>query len=345
MIIDKNFSSLMERCFHGELLSPEELQAFLRSMVDDTLSDVRIAAVLTALRFQPLREEHVLSVVEWCRQSAPQASCQGFGNLVDCGGTGTGNVDTKTVHISTMATILAAAAGAHVVKFAGKSFSSKQGSSSFLKFLGITPVAQAHEIETSLQSFGIAFLEAGTFYPEFKELGPIRKTLGFKTVVDLILPLINPVALHGQVLGVYQRDLIHFMASCLRSLGRQRALVVHAEDGLDEISIAGKTYVARLDEGVLDQDVWQPSDFGLQSYPLSELRAVNLEHSAHMWISLLRKAASPALYNAVVLNAAAVAWCAGLAPTVPEALALVRATLDSGKALHVFQNWQKHECD
>ncbi len=338
MIIDKNFSPLMEACFRQKTISRDEIQAMMHAMLEHTLSDVRMGAVLTALRFLPLTQDHVLDIVDICREKTNTIVTSKGYPIVDCGGTG--GERRKMAHISTMAALVAASAGAKVAKFSGKSLSSKSGSSSLFQMLNILPIKNQDELEQGLEKIGIVFLDAATFYPSLKTLSDVRRTLGFKTILDLIFPLANPVSLSGQVVGVYDKEIMALMMESLKRLGRKRALVVYGDDGLDEISVCASTAVSRLCDGKVTHEVWKPSDFGFQISDVSELRGKSLENRAQMFQDLLTGHAPQAVVHAVEINAAALVWCAELTKTIPEALGLVRKALETKQALKTFEQWQ-----
>ncbi len=338
MIIDKNFSPLMERCFSDRSFSIEETQALFHGMLHDTLSDIRIAAVLTAFRFVTITKENILAIIAACHETSIRLNKFSFPNIVDCGGTG-GDI-VHTVNISTMASLIAASAGAYVAKFSGKSLASKSGSSNLLKLLDISSVEEEEEIEIGLKKSGIVFLNAGAFYPALKDLSEIRKTLGFKTIIDLVFPLANPVNLSGQIVGVYHKDVMPLMIECLKDLGRRRALVVHAEDGLDEISVCSASYVSKLENNKIIHEVWKPTDFGLNTFNTSELLTINLESKAKILQDVLSNKASQAIMSAVEINAAAILWCAEVCNSPQEGLTLARQVIASGKSLKTFESWK-----
>ena len=328
----------MEQCFHGRTFSATETKALIHGMLDDTLSDIRIASVLTALRFIAITKENVIAIIESCHENSVTLGKLSFPNIVDCGGTG--GFNNQTVNISTMASIIAASAGAKVAKFSGKSLSTKSGSSSVLKHLNISPVHNEKEIEAGLKKTGIVFLNAASFYPSLKNLSEIRKTLGFKTIIDLVFPLANPIPLRGQVVGVYHPDLIHLMIECLKELGRKRALVVHGEDGLDEISVCSATTVAKLESNKIIHETWKPADFGLKTHDISQLQSTNLENNAQILMDVLQGKAPEAILNAVEINAAAILWSAQMCESMKEALLLAQKAIQSGKAFKTFESWQ-----
>jgi anthranilate phosphoribosyltransferase len=340
VIIDKNFSPLMERCFTGKAFSAEETKALMQSMLDDTLSDIRIASVLTAFRFISITKENVLAIIEACLEGSVQIPQLSIPNIVDCGGTGSDVVET--VNISTMSSLVAASAGAHVTKFSGKSLSAKSGSSSVLKYLDISPAEDEASILMGLKEVGIVFLNAADFYPTLKNLSEIRKTLGFKTIIDLVFPLANPVKLSGQVVGVYQKDIMQLMSECLRELGRKRALVVMGEDGLDEISVCAPTYISKLENNKIINEVWKPSDFNMKTHQLSELKALNVDTNAQILMQVVNGRASEAIMHAVEMNAAAILWCSNISDSIQDSLTQVRNAISSGKTLKTFEIW-KHK--
>lgn len=340
MIIDKNFSPLMEQIFAGRLFSQEEVEALIQGMISGTLSDVRISAVLTAFRFIDLTPQLVFSAVQKIQETDDsQAFENTYPHLVDCSGTGGDSV--STINISTASAFVAAAAGATIAKFAGKSVSGKGGSRDVLHMLNVHCTSSIVETEEMLEQNGLAFLNASSFYPALKDLLGVRKTLGFKTILDVIDPLLNPAPLTGQLVGVYHKDVLPIVAECLKGLNRTRALVVYGEEGLDEISVCGPTQVCRLEKQKIESFVWKPSDFGFPVYSISDLKGADAQSNAQALLGILNGNANAAMRDAVTLNAAGVLWCAEKCSSLQEGIQLAKNVLSSGAALKQLEKLKK----
>ena len=341
MIIDKNFSPIMEQVFAGRGFSIDEAEALTHSMIDGTLSDVRIAAVLTGFRFLPLSEEVIIRILKTIQEDNENDFNNTLPHIVDCGGTGGDRI--SSLNILTMASFVAAGAGANVAKFAGIGISNKSGSSGdILQMLNILPAHSVEKAFEQIQKFHYSFLQSNTFYPTLKHLMDIRKTLGFKTIIDLVFPLANPVPLTGQFIGVYNKDSLPLMINCLKKLGRRRAIIAHGEDGLDEISVCSATYISKLENGKIIHEVIKPTDFGIKTHKIKELLGKDIEYNTKVLIDALKNEAQPAVMDAVIINAAATLWCAELCENLSDGLKLAKDVITSGKAIKVLETWKKN---
>ncbi|WP_186645701.1 anthranilate phosphoribosyltransferase [Fluviispira vulneris] len=341
MIIDKNFSPIMEQVFAGRGFSKDETSALVHSMIDGTLSDMRVAAVLTGFRFITLTEEIVIAILNAIREKNPIFDSHDLESVVDCGGTGGDH--TSTVNISTTAAIVAAGAGANIAKFAGKSISSKSGSSDVLKTLDLTPATTLKVAYENIKKFNIAFLPSNIYFPNLKHLAHIRKTLGFKTIIDLVYPLANPMKLTGQLVGVYSKDSLPLMINCLKNLGRKRAIVAHGEDGLDEISVCSATYIAKLENGKITHEVLKPSEFGIKTHKIKDLIGKDIEYNTKILLDVLKNDAHPAIMDAVIINTAAILWCAEKCDTISEGIEIAKHSISSASALATLEKWKNQK--
>ncbi|MCA2959608.1 MAG: anthranilate phosphoribosyltransferase [Silvanigrellales bacterium] len=337
MIIDKSFSPFMEQVFSERRLSRDDVGRLLDAMIDGTMSDVRVAAVLTGLRFVPFGQDIVLgalhAVLRHTERGTPSSEA-----LVDC--SGTGGDGSSTVNISTMAAVVAAAAGARVAKFGSRSVTSKCGSADVLEAQGVHLSTSLAEVDADLTRAGISFLYAPAFYPQLRHISQVRRSLGFHTLFDVLVPMANPLPLTGQLLGVYSKDLQVVVGRCLVELGRKRALVVHSDEGLDEISVCGPTQVLKVQGTLSSVEIWRPQDFGLQTRSLSDLRGGGIEENARAFTAVLDAKEPNGITDAVLLNAAGVLWCAGLCDDLSSGLEQARAALVSGKARALFDSWR-----
>ena len=338
MIIDKNFSPIMEQVFAGRGFSIDEAEALTHSMIDGTLSDVRIAAVLTGFRFLPISEDVIIRILNTIQEKNKKKNNQNLNHIVDCAGTGGDRL--TTLNILTTASIVAAGAGANVAKFTGVSVSNKSASSDVFQMLNLSPVQSVEQAYENIKDFKIAFLSSKTFYPTLKHLMDIRKTLGFKTIIDLLFPLANPVPLTGQFIGVYHKDCLPLLINCLKKLNKKRGMIAHGEDGLDEISVCSASYISKLENGKITHEVIKPSDFGIQNHQIKDLLGKDIEYNSRVLIDVLKNQAHPAVMDAVAMNTAATLWCAELCQDLKDGLKLARKAIQSGKALHVFEKWK-----
>ncbi len=338
MIIDKNFSPIMEQVFAGRGFSIDEAEALTHSMIDGTLSDVRIAAVLTGFRFLPISEEIIIKILKTIQEQNSFKTNHHFDKLVDCSGTGGDRL--TTLNIMTTAAIVAAAAGAPVAKFIGIGSIQKSNSIDVLQLLNIFPATHIEKAVEQIKQDNITFLSSKIIYPTLKHLMDIRKTLGFKTIIDLIIPLANPIPLSGQFIGVFQKDYLPLFINCLKHLNRKRGLVAHGEDGLDEISVCSATYISKLEYGKVTHEVIKPNDLGFPNHEIKDLLGKDVEYNSKVLVDTLRNKSKQAIIDAVAINAAATLWCAEKCNSLQDGLNLAKQTIVSGKALSILENWK-----
>jgi anthranilate phosphoribosyltransferase len=338
MMIDKSFSPMMEQIFSGHRLSREEVSKLVDAMVEGRLSDVRIAAVLTGLRFAPWNSEimmgaltSVLRHVEVPPTYAPQG-------IVDC--SGTGGDSSQTVNISTMAGVVASACGARVAKFGSRSVTSRCGSADVLEAQGIPLSTRLEDVQKDIESVGISFLYAPAFYSELRHISQVRRSLGFHTIFDVLVPLANPLPLQGQLLGVYSKDLQVVVGKCLSELGRKRALVVHSDDGLDEVSVCGPTQILKVEGSIQSVEIWKPQDFGFKMWNMEQLRGGGVEENVRAFVQVLEGVEATAVSDAVLFNAAAILWTAQICDDLKIGLEMARHAMVSGQAKSLFEKWK-----
>ena len=329
----------MEQVFFGHRLTREEVSALVDSMIDGAMSDVRIAAVLTGFRFLPVTQEMMLGAIDSISKRSPRQNYPKMRHVVDC--SGTGGDGQSTVNISTMAGVVAASCGAQVAKFGSRSVTSKCGSADVLEALGIRLAQNQRDAQHDLEQNGISFLYSPAFYPSLRHISAVRKSLGFHTIFDLLVPLANPTHLVGQLIGVYSKDLQVLVAKCLSELKRERALVVHSDEGLDEISVCGPTRVIKVVGQMQSAEIWTPADFGLKIAQIGDLRGGGADENARVFEDVLSGKMPGPVCDAITMNAAAVLWCAGLADTVNDGFDRAKAALASGKAIAKLHQWRQ----
>jgi anthranilate phosphoribosyltransferase len=244
---------------------------------------------------------------------------------------GTGGDSSGTFNVSTTSMFVAAAAGCHVAKHGNRSVSSRSGAADVLEAAGVRLDLTSEQIARCVREVGVGFMFAPGHHSAMKHaIGP-RKELGVRTIFNVLGPLTNPAGAPNQVLGVFSEDLLEPLALVLQRLGSRHVLVVHARDGLDEISIGDSTDVAELKDGVIRRYAIQPEDFGLKRANLDTIRVGNPAESLVMLRGVLANQAGPAR-DIVQLNAGAAIYAAGRAESLAAGLARADVAISSGEA-------------
>jgi anthranilate phosphoribosyltransferase len=246
---------------------------------------------------------------------------------------GTGGDGTGTFNVSTVSAIVAAGAGVYVAKHGNRSVTGKSGSADLLEMLGFNLAVQPERVKESIEQVGIGFMFAPTFHPAMKQVIPIRKELGIRTVFNLMGPLMNPAGAERQLLGVYSGALADKVATALNILGTREAMVVHAEAGMDEISATGPTHVSWLRGGRVDSREYSPSDFSLPEVKDASLTISSPSESAKVTLDVLSgRRTSSGIVETILVNAAAAIVLSGLATNFAEAVPVARGSIQSGAA-------------
>jgi anthranilate phosphoribosyltransferase len=331
----------LARLARGEDLDEEQAYDAMAAVMGGDVSPSLVAGFLMGLRG---KGETVAEIVGCARairaRSAPFPGTRP--GLVDT--CGTGGDGTGTFNISTTAAFVAAGAGAAVAKHGNRAISSATGSADVLEALGVEVTMDGREASAALDSAGITFLFAPVFHSAMRHAAPVRRELGVRTIFNLLGPLCNPAGASAQVLGVFDAALVRPVAEALAALGAQRAMVVHGDGGLDELSISGPSHVAEWDGETIHERKVDPAELGLERRRLDELRGGTAAMNATLTRIALGDAgpsdaalppgANPAAAREVVLlNAAAALVVAERAGDLADGLELARATVDSGAAL------------
>jgi anthranilate phosphoribosyltransferase len=248
---------------------------------------------------------------------------------------GTGGDHSGTFNISTAAALVTAAAGLPVAKHGNRSFSSKTGSADVLAALSVNVEAEVSVVEKNLDELGICFCFAPLWHRSMKRVAAVRKKLGVPTIFNLLGPLSNPAAAPFQVIGVGRGEMRRKIAAALVELGTRGAIVVHGDDGLDEVTLTGPTHVSHATADGVREFAWTPSDFGLSRAPLDDMLVEGPEESATI-IRRVLAGEKGAPRDIVVANSAAALWVAGRAKTVVEAATLAAAAIDTGAAARLL---------
>ena len=320
----------LSRLLNRENLSRGESAELLDAMLRDDASDAQIAATLVALAAKGETVEELAGMAEALRARAVKInSCHT--SFIDTAGTGSSRA--KTFNVSTAAAFVIAGAGLAVAKHGNRAASSKSGSADVLTALGVNVSALAKVTEDCLNEIGICFMFAPLYHGATARVAGIRRELGIHTTFNLLGPLSNPAGAPRQIIGVWRRDLVELLANVAAALGTERTWVVHGEDGLDEITLAGKTFVAEAGDGVVKTFAIAPRDFGLFEGALDHLRGGDAEANAQIIRAVLSGEPGEEARALIVINAAAALFVGGKAETLNEAARLAEESIDSGAGL------------
>lgn len=316
---------------HGDL-SETEMTEVMRQIMTGLATPAQIGGFLVGLRMKGETVDEITAAAQVMRELATHVQVAGP-HLVDT--CGTGGDGASTFNISTASAIVAAAAGARVAKHGNRSVSSSSGSADVLEAAGVRLDLEPPQVAACIEKVGVGFLFAPQHHSAMKHaIGP-RREMRIRTLFNLLGPLTNPAGAPNQVLGVFSPHWVEPLARVLKRLGSEHVLVVHAEDGLDEISIAGSTRVAELKHGNLSMYTLSPADFGMQTADLSTIAVSDAAASLAMINAVFDGAPGPAC-DIVALNAGAAIYVSGLTVSLAEGVVMAREMIRSGKARQTF---------
>jgi anthranilate phosphoribosyltransferase len=313
---------------HREIFHDEMLH-LMRLIMRGELSPVMTAALLTGLRVKKETIGEITAAATVMREFATKVEVADTRHLVDI--VGTGGDGAHTFNISTCAMFVAAAAGARVSKHGGRSVSSKSGSADVLESLGIDIGLPPADIARSIAETGIGFMFAPHHHPAMKNVAPVRKELGVRTVFNILGPLTNPAGAPNILMGVFHEDLVGIQVRALQRLGAAHALVVYGRDGMDEASLGAATRVGELRDGTVREYEIHPEDFGLPMASNRALKVETPEASRAMLLGVLDGQPGPAR-DIVALNAGLALYAADVADSMEAGLARAQHAIESGAA-------------
>ncbi len=324
---------LLKLCRREDLTRDDAREAF-DLIMSGQATEAQIGGLLVGMAAKGTTVEELVGAATVMRQKVLPVTCpEDSGVILDTCGTG-GDV-RGTFNISTAAALVVASAGVRVVKHGNRSASSKSGSADVLEKLGVKIEIAAEKLPACLDKSSICFAFARSHHPAMKFVSQARTSLGIPTIFNLLGPLTNPAGARHQLMGVFTPELTDRLAAVLRELGSVRAWVVHAEDGLDELSTLGPTRVAELRDGKLTSWTFRPQDLGLPYARLSDLQVSTADESAEAIRSVLAGKHGPAR-DIVLLNAAAALVVADHSPDLPTAWARCSEAVDSGATRHTL---------
>jgi anthranilate phosphoribosyltransferase len=311
-------------------LEPEQMRSTLDAIFDGQATGAQLGAFLVALRMKGETPRELAAAARVMRERATRVRVPVGRPVLDT--CGTGGDGANTLNISTAVAFVAAAAGATVAKHGNRSVSSRCGSADVLEALGVNLSADVETVERCIDELGIGFLFAPGLHGVMKHVAAARREVGVRSIFNLLGPLANPAAATRQLLGVYDRALVSTVAQTLAQLGCERALVVHGEGGLDEVSPWGETWAAWVEGGKVTELTLTPEAAGVRRSTLEDLRGGSPTENAQRLEQVLGGGPDPAS-EAVVLNAGAALWVAGLGDSLAAGAALARQVLGTGTPL------------
>ncbi|MBU3567997.1 anthranilate phosphoribosyltransferase [Polynucleobacter alcilacus] len=319
----------LQRCIEHRELFHDEMTAMMRLIMSGEMSPELVAGLLVALRTKKETVGEIAAAAKVMREFATPVQVDDRSNLVDV--VGTGGDGAHTFNISTAAMFVAAAAGAKIAKHGNRSVSSKSGSADVLEALGVNLGLSAEQVAKCIATVGAGFMFAPNHHPAMKNVAPIRKQLGVRTIFNILGPLTNPADAKRILMGVFHSDLVGIQARVLQALDMDHALVVYGRDGLDEISLEGPTLVGELKNGVVREYEIHPKDFGLNIAPSNTFKVANAEESKKIVLDVIDNKPGAAS-DIVCLNAGATLYVAGVAKDIASGLAMAKAAIASGAA-------------
>ncbi|GKT11991.1 MAG: anthranilate phosphoribosyltransferase [Thiomicrorhabdus sp.] len=319
----------LEQLLHRHELHEEQMESVMHKLMSGKATQAQIGAILTALRMKGETLTEITSAVRVMRSLATHVNLDDKSKLVDT--CGTGGDGANTFNISTACAFVVAAAGGTVAKHGNRSISSKSGSADVLEAAGVDLTLTADQVAECINDTGVGFMFAQSHHKAMKHVIGARKEMGVRTIFNLLGPLTNPAGAPFQVIGVYSRSLITLFAKVLQQLGSEHVMIVHAEDGLDEISIASKTYVAELKNGEITEWEIDPYDHDMDHVNLADLSVDSAQDSLNVIRSVFANS-DCAAKDIVCLNAGAALYVAGLAEDYAAGVVLARTVIAKGLA-------------
>jgi anthranilate phosphoribosyltransferase len=326
-----NIQHAIQRVIGGNDLTREEMQNAMRSIMTGECTDSQIGGFLVALRMKGETIEEITAAAQVMASLADQVTID-VPNLIDI--VGTGGDGTSTFNVSTAAAFVAAGAGSHVAKHGNRSVSSKSGSADLLEQSGANLNLTPSQVAKVIDAAGIGFMFAPMHHSAMRHaIGP-RKEMAVRTIFNVLGPLTNPAGVKRQLVGVFSKELTSILANVFAQLGSQHTLVVHSEDGMDEISICAPTTISEMRHGKVESYTVSPVDYGMQLAAIEDIMVDNSADSLAIINDVLNDKSGPAR-DIVVLNAGAGIYVSGLVESLADGVALASEAITSGKALAV----------
>lgn len=330
---DQTYPELLRTVLQrNDLTRQQTYEAFMQIM-DGQWSEAQISGLLVALAAKGECVDEIAGAAQAMREHVVRIDTGGLEVIDTCGTGGTG---LKTFNISTTVAMVLAGAGIKVAKHGNRTNTRSSGSADVLACLGVNLDASAEVVTECIKQAGVGFCFAVRCHPAMKYAVPVRKSLGVRTIFNVLGPLTNPAGTKRQLMGVFEASLTETIAEVLGLLGATHAMVVHAEDGMDEISITAPTRVSQFKDGQVTTSTIKPEDFGMKSAAMDELLVSSPEESADRIRLVLQGKPGPSR-DIVLLNAAAGIAVAGKVASISDGLAVAREAIDSGAAMKALE--------
>jgi anthranilate phosphoribosyltransferase len=313
---------------HREIFHDEMLK-IMRMIMSGELTPLMTAAIITGLRVKKETIGEITAAAQVMREFSTKVNVADKTHLVDI--VGTGGDGSHTFNISTCSMFVAAAAGAKISKHGGRSVSSKSGSADVLESLGVNINLKPEQIAQCIEAVGIGFMFAPNHHPAMKNVAPVRKELGVRTIFNILGPLTNPASAPNILMGVFHPDLVGIQVRALQRLGAEHALVVYGRDGMDEVSLGAATMVGELKNGEIAEYDIHPEDFGLPMASNRSFKVETPEQSKGILMSVLDNERSPAR-DIVIFNAGVALHAANVVRSIESGIAKAREAIESGAA-------------
>ena len=324
-----SISKTLQHLIEGKELSEEEMIGMMRAIMGGELPGTMVAALLVALRSKKETPSEVAAAAKVMRDFATGVEVGDKAHLVDV--VGTGGDSAHTFNISTASMFVASAAGAKIAKHGNRSVSSKSGSADVLEALGVKLNLSPLAVSQCIQEIGIGFMFAPNHHPAMKNVVPVRKDLGVRTIFNILGPLTNPAKAPNILMGVFHPELVKTQAKVLQLMGAQHALVVHGKDGIDEITLSGPTIVAELLNNEIKEYEISPTDFGINTSSLESLKVKDANESKQIILDTFDNQPGPAR-DIVCLNAGATLYAANVVSNILEGVHRAKEVIAAGLA-------------
>ncbi len=329
-------SEALQRTIEHREIFHDEMLHLMRLIMNGELSPLMTAAIITGLRVKKETIGEITAAAQVMREFSTKVQVADPTHLVDI--VGTGGDGSHTFNISTCSMFVAAAAGAKTAKHGGRSVSSKSGSADVLESLGANINLKPDQIARSIATTGIGFMFAPNHHPAMKNVAPVRKELGVRTIFNILGPLTNPAGAPHILMGVFHPDLVGIQVRALQRLGAEHALVVYGRDGMDEVSLGAATLVGELKNGEITEYEIHPEDFGLPMASNRALRVETPEESRAMLLGVLDNQPG-APRDIVIFNAGVALYAANVSTDIASGIVLARQALESGAAKAKLQQF------
>ncbi len=329
--MDKSFKYYLTQIISGNDLSDKQMTEVMTEIMTGKLSASQIAGFMIGMRIKGEAIEEIACAAKVMRNHSNLVTLNNRNHLIDT--CGTGGDSLQTFNVSTVSALIAAAAGARVAKHGGRSVSSKCGSADVLERIGVNVNLTHEQITKLVDKIGIGFMFAPNYHPAMKYVAPVRRELGVRTFFNLLGPLTNPANAPSQIVGVYDSSLCSIFVQVLNILGSNHVMAVSGEDGMDEISITGPTFIAELKNKQIKEYTINPEDFNISRGDIEDIKVESVEQSHKIIMTILEGKHSTAR-DIAVLNAGAAIYISGLTENIGLGVSKAIEVIDNGSAMN-----------